>query len=111
MTGWFITWLIYGIPWQVQTAIMVVIALIVLALLVRIFGFERVKVWIVPVVSFLAALGMLSRSRQQGYNDRRVEEEKALDIAEDFVDDKRDEVQVLPDVELDKKVDKWSRNS
>ena len=103
------SWLIYGIPWPVQLAIIAIPCILAFYVAVRVFGWERVKVWIGPVLAILAAFGFLSRQRQQGYTDRRAEEEKALDHAEAVVEHERHEAQALPDVELNAKVDKWTR--
>jgi hypothetical protein len=106
---WLWSFIIYGIPWWVQTAIVALFVLAVFALLVRIFGFERVKAWIPAALVALAAIGALSKQRQAGYTDRRAEEEKALDKAEEIVEHEQKDVQRLPDVELDEEVDEWTR--
>lgn len=111
MTGWFLTWVLYSLPWWLQVLLLAAIVGVPVYLVVAmLWGRQTANRILLPAVALLAAIGFHSRSRQQGYNDRRAEEERALDVAEDFVDDKRDEVQRLPDVELDKKVDRWSRS-
>lgn len=107
--NWLWSFLVFGLPWYVQVAILAVPVLLAFYIAVRILGWERVKPWLVPALGILAALGTASKLKQDGYNARRSEEEKALDAAEDFADDKRHEVQALPDAKLNEKVDKWSR--
>lgn len=109
--NWLWAWLLYSIPWWLQVGLLALIVGVPSYLVVAmIWGRETANRMLLPIVGVLAAIGLTSRSRQQGYNDRRAEEEKALDVAEDFVEDKRDEVQKLPDVELNEKVDRWSRS-
>lgn len=107
---WFWSYLLYGIPWPVQLAIIAVPCILAFYVAVRVFGWERVKVWVAPAIAVLAAFGLLSRQRQQGYTDRRAEEEKALDHAEAVVVEEQAEVRKMPDQEIDKEVDKWSRH-
>lgn len=114
--SWFWTALLYSVPWWLQVVLLALIVGVPSYLVTAmVFGTAEVNRQllrlIVPLVGILGAIGLVSRSRQQGYNDRRAEEEKALDVAEDYVDDKRHEVQKLPDVELDERVDRWSRKS
>lgn len=104
-----IGWLIYGIPWWAQVAILAVPVILAFYVAVRVFGWDRVKLWIAPALVILAAFGFAQKNKQQGYLDRRAEEEKALDHAEEIVEHEQTEVKRLPDVELDQKVDKWTR--
>ncbi len=103
------TFLIYGLPAEVQAIILVLIALGALALIGMSFGWNVVRQIALPVLGAIGAVALASKIRQQGYTDRRAEEEKALDKAEEIVDDERKEVERLPDVELDQQVDKWTR--
>jgi hypothetical protein len=104
-----INWLIYGIPAEVQIIAMLLVAAVVLYVLGRILGWERVRGWILPVAGVIGALGFASKLRQQGYADRRAEEEKALDKAEEIHGDIEKKVETMPDQELDTEVDRWSR--
>ena len=103
-------WLAYQIPWWLQA---IVIAVIIGAptylVVAMIWGREAANRALLVVIGIAAVMGAASRLRQQGYTDRRAEEEKALDKAEDFVDDKRHEIDRLPDEELDKEIDRWSK--
>jgi hypothetical protein len=101
--------LIHSIPWYVQILLLAIPVAALFYFAVGIFGWERVKGWIGPALAILAAFGLLSRQRQAGYQDRKTEEDRAREEAEDFVDKKQDEVSHLPDVELNDKVDKWSK--
>ncbi len=105
-----INWLIYSVPAEVQIIILLLVAAGVLYVLGRILGWERVRGWIIPVAVTIGALGLASKLRQQGYADRRAEDEKALDAAEDFADEKRDEVQDRPDDKLNKDFGRWTKD-
>jgi hypothetical protein len=104
-----INWLIYGIPAEVQIIILLLVAAGVLYVLGRILGWERVRGWVLPVAGVISALGLASKLRQQGYSDRRAEEEKALDRAEEIHGEIEDKVENLPDNELADETDRWSR--
>lgn len=87
----------------------VIAAAAVFAVAVAVFGWDRVKGFLLPLLGILAVFGYRAKLQQSGYNDRRAEEEKALDAAEEIVEEERQDVQTLPDVELDTEIDKWSR--
>lgn len=104
------SFLLYAIPWWVQAIVLAVILGVPTYLIVAmIWGREAANRALLTIIGAAAVAGAASRLRQQGYTDRRAEEEKALDAAEDFVDDKRHEIDTLPDNELDKRLDKWRR--
>jgi hypothetical protein len=105
----FWNFIFYSLPWPVQLLLLAIPVGIAFYFAVLIFGWERVRPFVLPILGVLAALGFASKLKQEGYNDRRAEEEKALDRAEEIVDDERQDVQKLPDVELDQEVDKWTR--
>lgn len=93
--------------WWLGPSILGVLALVALAAAYRIFGWEKIKGFVVPVLTAIAAVGALSKARSQGYQDRKDVEEKARKEAEDFVDDKKDEVDDLPDDKLDDRFKRW----
>jgi len=101
--------LFYSLPWWAQMGLIAIPVAAIFLVLGQMLGWERVRVFIGPAVGVIAALGLLSRSRQQGYADRRAEEEKALDRAEEIHGDIEDKVERMPDQELDGEVDRWSR--
>lgn len=105
--NWLWSFLIYGLPWWVQLAIVAVPVLLGFYVAVRVFGWDRVKMWIAPALVLLAALGLASKNRQQGYTDRRAEEEKALDHAEDLVDEKRTDIANDSDAQSNKRFERW----
>ncbi len=102
--------LFYHLPVWLQLTILAIPVAVAFWFAIQVFGWEKVRGWILPVLGVLAALGLLSRSRQQGYADRKVEEGIAEKKAETVVDKTRTDVQALPDDQLDEKVDKWSRH-
>lgn len=104
-------WLLYQLPWWVQAVVLLIVVGVPIFLLAAfLFGLKAAIRFVAgPVVAVIGLLAFASKLRQQGYNDRRAEEEKALDHAEDIAQEERDEAHRLPDVELDEKVDKWSR--
>lgn len=107
---WLWSFLFYSLPWYWQIAILAVLVGVPGYLVTRaVLGPERANRLLLPFLGALAALGFASKLRQSGYNDRRAEEEKALDHAEEIVVDEKQDVQKLPDVEVDKEIDQWTR--
>ena len=107
---WLGSFLLYTIPWWLQALfLLVVIGVPILLVAMIIWGPKAVLRLLLPVLGAILTLGLASRFRQQGYADHRAEQEKALDKAEDFVDDKREEIGKLPDTKLDERFDKWSK--
>ncbi len=105
-------WLIWQLDWKFQAAILaIVLGVPILLLSFMLFGvkatLEKVAL---PLVGVLVVLGLASKLRQDGYRQRAAEDQKAVDRAEEIVDDKRDDVHKLPDEELDKRVDRWTPN-
>lgn len=103
-------WIFYSIPWPAQVALIALPCLIILVALINVLGFERVKGWIVPVIGLLAAIGLLSSARQQGYNDRRDIQKKKQDEALDDFRKVEQQVDAKPISEVDKENGKWLRD-
>lgn len=101
--------LFYHLPWWLQISLLAIPVALAFWFAIITFGWMRVRAFIAPALAVLAALGLLSRARQQGYGDRKVEEKAAEDKAVKTVDKTRTDVQALPDDKLDTEVDKWSR--
>lgn len=107
---WLWSFLLYALPWWLQVAILaLIIGVPVYLVVAMIWGRPVANRLLLPIAGILAAIGLASRSRQQGYYDRRAEEEKALDYAEEIVEDEKADVHRLPDVELDEETDRWTR--
>lgn len=97
----------YSIPWWLQITILAIPVLVAIYFAVRIFGFDRVKGWIVPALAILTALGFVTRARQQGYQDRKDIQEKAQ---EKELDDYKKTEQTIDDKpidQVDKENDPW----
>lgn len=108
---WLWSFLAYSLPWWLQgIGIAVIIGVPTYLVVAMIWGRDAANRALLVVVGIAAVMGAASRLKQQGYTDRRAEEEKALDKAEDFVDDKRHEIDRLPDEGLDQEVDKWTKH-
>jgi hypothetical protein len=105
-----ISWLIYQLPWQFQAVIVIAIATGLLFLIGMVFGWSVVKKIALPVIGFVAALVFWNKSRQDGYNARREEEDQARDKASDFAADKREEVAKLPEDQLEERVSRWEKD-
>ncbi len=101
--------LFYHLPWWLQISLLAIPVAVAFWFAIQIFGWEKVRGWIAPALAILAALGLASRAQQKGYADRRAEDEKALDKAEDFADEKRDDVQDRPDDKLNQDFDRWTK--
>lgn len=107
---WLGSFLLYTIPWWLQALfLLVVIGVPILLVAMMIWGPKAVLRLLLPVLGAILTLGLASRFRQQGYTDRRAEEEKALDKAEDFVDDKRHEIDTLPPDRRDERFERWEK--
>ena len=104
-----INWLIYGVPTEIQILVLLLVAAAVLYVLGRIFGWTTIRGWVLPVLGAIGVIGAASKLRQSGYTDRRAEEEKALDKAEEIHGEIEKKVEALPDAKLDTEVDRWSR--
>jgi len=71
--------LLYSVPWYAWLALAAVVAAALFLLAVRVFGWERVKPWVLPVFIAVGAGALLSRSRQQGWKDKVAADIKAAD--------------------------------
>lgn len=105
-----LNWLIFGIPWPVQITIFVVLALAVLYAIGRIFGWGVARQIALPVLGVIGALGLLSRSGQQGYAARKDEEQAAEQKANQVADQAHINAQAMTNDQLAKETDRWSRN-
>ncbi|MEO9231549.1 MAG: hypothetical protein ABI216_21725 [Devosia sp.] len=99
--------LFYSMPWWLQLVLLAIPVLAAFYLAVKVFGWDRVKGWIAPVVAILAAFGMISRARQQGYADRRTEQINAQDKATDDFWKEKQKVDEKPISQVDKENEKW----
>ena len=77
----FARWLFYLTPWWVQLCILALPVLVVFYVAIRVFGYQRVKGFILPALAILGAIGLLGRAKQQGYADRKDVQKKAQDNA------------------------------
>lgn len=105
----FWNWIFYSLPWFVQALLLAIPIAIVFYFAVLIFGWQRVRPFVLPVLGGLAALGFATKLKQDGYADRKAEEKDALDKAEEVVTEKRTEIRDLPDDELDRRLDRWEK--
>jgi hypothetical protein len=109
-----LNWLIFGIPWWVHAASIIIVVGCLIFLAAMTFGWPAVirvlRPIALPIVGVLAALALLDRSRQSGYEAREDVEDQAAKKAETIVDNERREAQALPDDKLDREVDRWSKH-
>lgn len=105
----FLQWVFYALPWWLQLLLLAIPVVVGIGVAINVFGWDRVKAWIVPALGILAALGLYSRARQQGYADRKTVEDVARNKAEDVANTERDKVRKLPDDKLDREIDRWSK--
>ena len=71
--------LFYVVPWWAWLALALVVVAGLFLLAVRAFGWERVKSWVLPVLTVIGAGALLSRARQQGWQDKINRDLKAAD--------------------------------
>lgn len=104
------SWLLNTVPWWAQLIVLAVVVLVPAYLLVAmIWGREAANRLLLPGIGILAALAAASKLRQGGYNDRRAEEERALDHAEEVHDEIETRVETMPDDQLHRETDRWTR--
>lgn len=101
--------ILYHLPVWLQIGLIAIPVIAVFWFCIITFGWMRVRGWIAPAVGLIAALGLLSRARQQGYADRQVQEKAAEDKAVKTVETERGEAAAMDDKALNTEVDKWSR--
>jgi hypothetical protein len=97
--------LVYSIPWWLQIILLAVPVAALLWFAVGIFGWNRVKGWIIPALALIGAAGALSRAQQKGYKDRDKKIEVVEDKARDEFKKIHDRNEALPENELDAKND------
>lgn len=93
--------LIYAVPWWVWLAL----GLVVVGVILKLFGWR----WAVAMASAVGAAVLLDRARQQGYQDRKAQEQDAAKRADTIVKTEQDRAKSLPDDKLNAEVDKWTR--
>ncbi len=104
-----IEWLIYQLPWWAQASLLAVVWAAISVVVGTLFGWKYARMMMWPVVALIAAFAVYRKAQQQGYADRIAHEEKALDKAETIVVEKREEIQGLPDDQLDERADRWTK--
>lgn len=110
MRGWAL-WLIYEMNPLLQAAVIVgVFGVPIYLLACMIFGTAKVNRWLILGVVAIAGVLVALWQRRIGWKARGEEAERRLEEAEEFVDDKRDEVDKLPDVKLDERLGRWSKD-
>jgi hypothetical protein len=102
-------WLVNVLPWWAQAMILAgVIGVPLLLLSMMIFGVNATLRYAAgPVAGIIGLLAFASKLRQDGYNSRRDQEKAAREKAEKYVDDKRFEVDTLPDDQLNDRFNRW----
>ncbi|MBA4790305.1 MAG: hypothetical protein H2042_11465 [Rhizobiales bacterium] len=76
-------WLVHGWPWWLQALAAAALALPVLGLCMRFFGWQAAIRLAVPAAALLAAFAGLRRARQQGWSDHAEKERRDAGIAMD----------------------------
>lgn len=69
--------LLYSIWWPIQVGIVAIIAAVLFLLAVKIFGWERMRHFLLPILAVIGAGALLSRSRQAGWKDKVAADVKA----------------------------------
>jgi hypothetical protein len=96
--------------WWLLPSVLGLAAAIAVMVAVAVFGWDRVRPYIVPIIVAVASLGLLSRARSQGYREREEVEERAKDKAERIGEDQKDKAEDLTDDQLDNETDRWTRH-
>ena len=104
-------WFWMQVPWGIQ---FIVIAGIfgVPALLIgmMLFGVKPTLQVLGAVLGIAAVIAAASKFRQEGYKQRLDEEEEAQERADEIQERIEDVVHDLPDADLDKEVDRWTKS-
>lgn len=101
------TWLFYTLPWWAQAFVALLAVLALLAGAVKVFGFQRVKPFILPLLTVIGALAALARERQAGYRQREEIQKKAQEAAVDDFEKVKKDVEAKPISEVDRDNQKW----
>ncbi len=101
--------LFWGDLWFLGWGAVALVALAAFYVAVRIFGWERVRPFVLPVLGALAAIAAAAKIRKSGRDERIRDEQVAQEKAEDIVDEKRTDIANDSDAELDQKADRWTR--
>lgn len=102
-------WFWYQVPFWVQFFVILgIVGVPVLLIGMMVFGVKPTIQVIGTIIGVAAIIAAASKFRQEGYRQRLDEEDKALDKAGEVVDEKRDEIERLPETEVDKRLDRWS---
>lgn len=102
-------WYLYLLPWWLHVLLVALVTVVAMVIAANVFGWARIRGWALPIAGLIVVFGTYARSRQQGYNDRKADEDKALKKAEQVADDERNRARKLPDDKLDQEIDRWSR--
>lgn len=71
--------LVYMLPWWAQLAIAATALAGLFLLAVKVFGWERVRPFVVPAFAVVGAGALLSRARQKGWQDKIAADMRAAD--------------------------------
>jgi hypothetical protein len=71
--------LVHIVPWWVQLALAVGVLAALFLLAVKVFGWERVRPFVLPAFAVVGAGVLLSRARQKGWQDKIAADIKAAD--------------------------------
>ncbi len=103
-----IEWLVYHLPWYWQAVLALIAWAAISVVAGMLFGWKVARAMLWPAVALIAAFAVYRRAQQEGYGQRLDEEQKAQDKAEAVVEEKRQDIQSLPDDKLDERIDRWT---
>lgn len=76
-------WFWYALPWEFKLGLFAVIAASILLMAVMIFGYERVRRFILPALGLVAVFGLWNKSQREGWLAR---EKKEMEIANKHIE-------------------------
>ncbi len=97
-------WIIGSIPAWVWMALAVAAALVIAAVL-RQGGWK----WALGALVAGAAAYLQAKSYQRGASTERAKQQHADQKAREVIYDNRDDARMMPDDQLDKEIDKWTK--
>jgi len=103
------SWLLYSLPWWAWGVIAVAIWVGLAVVVGVLFGMKYARLMLWPAIVAVLAVVMFFKARQDGYSDRKDEEQGAVDDAVQDFKQHEEAVDKKPIDQIDKENEKWLR--
>lgn len=101
---------VYGLPWWVQTAALLLPAAAVALLVARLFGVRAALQAAGGLLAAIALIASRQQARQQGWKERGERDVQAARKRADERETIRDDVRSSSDADLDRRLSRWVRD-